>query len=466
MRRRFAAVTFCATVLLCAAPAALALTAPPHPVGHTRADAHAPYAKRSADRAPLKYEPLARRILSGTGTISLNVYSYDGLPEVNAEADWWVFTDTDYGLGSAVTNASGHVDLTDVPAATSNNGEVAVFLDNTTDYGMYDLYNMSWGDTGFSGALQPGRLPVTIVRSSQSGWTNWAATRVWLWAENAGGEAHLARTDIAQTGATTNGYARTITTGPESLSDGALYFWDNQGLELPVDGIAVSSGQEAGPGQTVYQSQAQRVWMDYWGSGKPGTRTWLALDNYPDGWLNYIAGVADYPRTARVRDFGTFTTTGRSGDDWKRITIPSTAAAGYAYWVWASHDSGPLSLQTWFQTCTLKPSKATVSKGAAISLSGVVPIKGHEGSKKGTPKYVTVYKTTSSKLAAKGQPAATGGSLRAAGWTRVGKVRTDGLGKYRKGSIRPSRTTWYAAWYPGDSWYWGAWTSVAKVTVR
>ena len=96
----------------------------------------------------------------------------------------------------------------------------------------------------------------------------------------------------------------------------------------------------------------------------------------------------------------------------------------------------------------------------------MVPIKGHYGGKTGTRKYVTVYKTTSSKLAAKGQPPVAGGGSRAAGWTKVGRVRTDGLGRYRKGSIRPGRTTWYAVWYPGDSWYWGAWTSLAKVTVR
>ena len=203
--------------------------------------------------------------------------------------------------------------------------------------------------------------------------------------------------------------------------------------------------------------------MDYWGSGKPGTATWLVLNNYPDGWVNDIFGVADYPSSAKVKSFGTFTSTGAANDG-KRMTVPSTAAPGYAYYVWASHDSGPLSLETWFQTCTLKPSKATVARGAAITLSGIVPIKGHYGSKKGTRKYVTIYKTTSAKVA-KSQPAKAGGAA-VKGWTRIGKVRTDGLGKYRKGSIRPSRTTWYCVWYPGDAQYWGAWTSVAKVTAR
>jgi hypothetical protein len=465
MRRLFVAAVVCAAVLLVTAPAALAWTAPLHPVGHNRTAAHVPYVKRSADRAPLRYEPLARRILSGTGTISLNVYTYDGQPEVNAEADWWVSTDADYGTGHAFTDASGHVDLTGVYEATSNNGEVAVYLDNTTDYGMYDLYNMSWGPTGFSGGLQPGRLPFTLVHDASFGWQYWSAARVRLWAQNAGGEIHMARTDIPKTSATTTGYANTISTGPESLVGGSIYFWDDEGMELSVEGIQVSSGSEATPRQTVSQADAQRVWMDRWGSGKPGTSTWLVMNNYPDNWVNGIYGVADYPSSARVKSFGSFTSTGAEYDG-KKMTIPSTAAPGYSYWVWASHDSGPLSLTTRFQTCTLKPSRATVSKGTAIAMSGIVPIKGHYGSKKGTPKYVTIYKTTSARLAAKGQPPVSGGKTLAAKWTKVGKVRTDGLGKYRKGSIRPSRTTWYCAWYPGDSWYWGAWTSVAKVTAR
>lgn len=465
MKRLFVAAALCAAILLFAAPAALAANAPLHAAGHSGASARAAFAKAPMDRAPLKYEPLARRILTGSGTINLSVYSYLGEEEVGATAQWLVMTDDDYGTGYGTTDADGHVELTGVPAATGSNGEITVFLDNP-DNGMYDLSNLGWGDGGWSGALQAGRLPVTIVRSSQSGWTGWTAARVWLWAENAGREAHLARTDITQIGATTNGYARTITTGPELLTDGALYFWDNQGLELPVGSIAVSPGQEAAPGQTVHQAQAQRLWMDAWGSGKPGTRTWLGLDNYPSGWVNSIGGVADWPESATPKDFGSFTTTGNAADDWKRITIPSGAAPGYAYYVWADHDGGSLSLSTWFQVCTLKPSRATIGRSTAIALSGVVPIKGHEGSTRGTPKYVHLYKTTSSRLAAKGQPPVNGGGTRAAGWTRIGRVRTDGLGKYRKGSIRPGRTTWYVAWYPRDAWYWGAWTSVAKVTVR
>ena len=240
-------------------------------------------------------------------------------------------------------------------------------------------------------------------------WNFWKSARVRLWSVQ-GAETHLARTDITKTTATTYGTARTITTGPEQLSAGSIYFWSEEGMELPVSGTAVSSGTNASPGVTAREADAQRLWMDYWGSGKPGTATWLVLNNYPDGWVNDVYGVADYPSSAKVKSFGSFTSTGAPYDG-KRMTIPSSVAPGYAYYVWASHDSGPLSLQTWFQTCTLKPSKATVSRGASITLSGIVPVKGHYGSKKGTPKYVTIYKTTSAK-AAKAQPAVGGGFQR------------------------------------------------------
>ena len=56
-----------------------------------------------------------------------------------------------------------------------------------------------------------------IVRSTDQNWNSWTAARVRLWTEK-GAETHLARTDIARTTNTTDGYARTITTGRETLT--------------------------------------------------------------------------------------------------------------------------------------------------------------------------------------------------------------------------------------------------------
>ena len=220
MRRLFVAAVMCAAVLLVTAPVALALTAPLHRrLRPTRPSTTWPHVAQRRPRAGSRSYHWRAASSAEAGTISLNVYSFYGQPEVGAEADWWVSTDTDYGTGYGFTDASGHVDLTGVPAATSANGEIAVFLDPAAhpDNGAYDLWNLSWGDTGLTGGLQPGRLPMTIVRSGQDGWNTWSAARAGSGRRTAGGELHLARTDIARTGSTTSRSARTITTGPETL---------------------------------------------------------------------------------------------------------------------------------------------------------------------------------------------------------------------------------------------------------
>ena len=47
--------------------------------------------------------------------------------------------------------------------------------------------------------------------------------------------------------------------------------------------------------------------MDYWGSGKPGTRTLVRQNNFPAGWTNGMTGVADWPASAAPKSFGTWT---------------------------------------------------------------------------------------------------------------------------------------------------------------
>jgi len=460
MRRVFVAATLCAVFLMLAASVAVAMPRSAPRGGQLKA--HNAAARTHGLRTPAAFVPLARRVLTGTGVISLNVYTWDSQPEVGAAVGWLVQTDTDSGTGQGTTDSNGHVDMTGVPAATSENGEIAVAL-NSGDQGSYDLWNMTWGAGGWTGGLQAGNLPVTFVRSSDAAWNSWTAARVWLWAHMASGnEIHEAASNITRSGSSASGNARTIQTGPETLFGGAAYFWDNEGLELPVDGVAVAPGQTAASVPTLYETDAQRLRMGYWGSGKPGSAGWVVMNNFPTGWVDEINGVADYPSSAKAKSFGSFTNTGAEYDA-KKVTIPGTVTPGYAYWIEASHTTGPLDLWTSFQVCTLKPGKGSTSASGSVALSGVVPIKGHYGKTKGTPKFVTIYKTTSAKTA-KSQPTKAGGKA-VKGWTKVGKVRTDGLGKYKL-STRPGKTSWYCAWYARDAWYWGAWTSVAKVSVR
>ena len=456
MKRLFILLAACAAALVLPAAAAATSLAPLHAPVHARAADLGAHPMGLADRAPLRYVPLART-LSGTGTISLNVYDFYGSPEANAEAAWWVSEGDDWGTGYAYTDASGHVDLTGVPAATSDNGEVAVFLDSP-DNGAYDLWDQSWGDSGWAGGLQPGRLPLTITRSGDSYYNGWNQARVRLYSPKTN-ETHMAVTDIPRTGSVTAGYAHTITTGPQTLSVGTIYFWDDEGMELPVSGIAVSSGTTASPTLDVREAQAHALWSILWGSGKPGTTTKVVFERFPAGWVNELGGVAAWPETAAFKSFGTKTSSGAKYEA-KSITIPAGTAPGYKYWIWADHSTGPLSLMTSFQTCTLNASNTTLRRGARIRLSGVVPVKGHEGSTRGITKNVIIYKTTKST----GQP--TSWVPKATIWTKVATVRANGLGKFISGYLKPTRTTRYVVRYPGDSWYRGAYTSVRKVTVR
>ena len=92
MKRLLVAAALCAAILLPAAPVAPAAGAPLPAAGHSGASARAPVRPRDRmGRAPRKFEPLARRILTGSGDHQGHVYDYSGRPaEVGAAVRWWV----------------------------------------------------------------------------------------------------------------------------------------------------------------------------------------------------------------------------------------------------------------------------------------------------------------------------------------------------------------------------------------
>ena len=464
MRRMVVLTTACATFLLLAWPAAAASSAQLHAFRHARAIDPAARAAHLIYRAPLLYVPLART-LSGTGTISLNVYTLNGAPEVNAEADWWVYQGEDYGTGSGTTDAGGHVDLSGVPAATAYNGEIVVTPDAAanSDNPLYDLWGLDWDASGWGPAgLQPGALPLTITSSDDPHWKVWDSARVRLYSQPDAYVYHMARSDVARTGDVTDGSARTITTGSETLNAGTVYFWDDQGMELAVSGIAVSPGITASPTLDVQQADAQGIWTSGWGSGKPGTKTTLSLEHFPAGWVNDFSGIADWPDTAQYKSLGSKTSAGADTET-KSITIPSGAAPGYSYLIWADHSPASpttLSLVTSFQTCTLMASKTSVRKGAAITVSGIIPTKGHQGPTAGISKTVILYAHRgSAKVPTKWNP-------KSQGWQKVASIKADGRGRYKSRSFKALKTLTLVVRYPGDAWYRGAYTSAQKITVK
>jgi len=72
-------------------------------------------------------------------------------------------------------------------------------------------------------------------------------------------------------------------------------------------------------------------------------------------------------------------------------------------------------------------------------------------------KYVTLYKRTRAATAAPTTWDAT-----KKGWTKVARIRANGLGRYLSTYLKPTRTTWYVVRYPGDNWYWPAYTSSSR----
>ena len=405
-----------------------------------------------------QYVPLART-LTGTGTLRFNVYQPNSLAEVGADVYWDVMSDAGSAGGHGMTDADGKVTLTGVPGASSN-GEVDI-LSNTGTYA-YTLSGLSWPEADNAAAgVQSGTMPLTITPSDDpyyNGWTDvYVALRV-----AAGNGTFEADTEIPRTAPPTGDAMTMNAFGPSTLTDGTLKFREDEGLELNVYGLPVSPGEQTTYPATVDEASAQRIWTSGWGSGKPGSRFSLVFDDFAAGWQNSVVAIADWPTTAPLRNLGHWTSATLESQG-KSITVPKTTLPGYAYRLFVSHETGPLQLSTWFQTCSLKASSATVHHGGAIKLSGVVPVAYHQGKQKGSPKTVTIYAT---KTSTSSQPTKAGGFRSSGGWTKVGTARANGLGVFTTKALRPSRTTRYVVWYPRDKWYWAAYTSVIKVTVK
>ena len=144
------------------------------------------------------------------------------------------------------------------------------------------------------------------------------------------------------------------------------------------------------------------------------------------------------------------------------LKIPSTAPAGYSYWLRFERTDADsrLVLMLPYQVATITRSKSWTRRGGSITVSGRVPTVGHWGTTPGSKKGVVVYKRTSRA----GVP--TTWDATAKGWTRVGTFKADGYGRFKTRTQRPTRTTYYVARYYGDAQYDRGYTSVTRVYVR
>jgi hypothetical protein len=457
MRRLFVAVTLCTAFLLLAIVASGALATTLHKSGgapagelarlHTQSGATASWVGAQPRFVP------APEAIGAVAAINGTLRDYYGSALSSAAVDWYIGASSS---GSGTTDGAGLYSFSGVPAASGNGEVTATSSDNNT---WYDWWNLTWpapGPTTFD--MQPGGVTVSATPGGP-----WPGSSIGTDVYTSAGTE---RKDTYQwfPGAT----SVKAPALPGTVEGIGVYFWTDEGAEAStVNGQVVATASTLAQSVSVDEASAQRVWtggINYktnpWGSGKPGSKLKVWLQNYPTSWTNHINGYSQDPRNSAQKTFGNFRSLSTNPHS-RTLTIPAKAVPGYSYRIWLTHTDGPLQLGTWFQVCTLKSSKASVSKGAAVRLSGIVPVQGHKGSTAGqrTKVYCLWHKGTAA------QPTKLDPSKNK-GWHMLGYVKSNGYGAYRTPQIRLGATATFVMFYGGDDWYNAAYTSPVKVTVR
>jgi hypothetical protein len=442
-----ALVALILTLALASTALAVDLVSSRHPDGSPPGDE----ARMTTMSARAHFVPLGVK-LAGTAVINGQVRDFGNSLLPGAYVAWAVTVGPSFETGDTMTDGSGLYSFSGLPAATGN-GEL--FVGSPSEPWGIGRYDASWADPGpTSFDFRPGVIMTVALRGGP--WNGWSNLTTYLYGSDAlSGVAGMSTISSSDEEVSGYNYA-----APGTYGDGVAYFWMDEGIEFSTN-ATITAGDSSGQTIVLDQANAQRIYVTapYWASGKPGTSATVKAWNYPAGWPLDYYGYADSPSGTPFKDYSDLVTTGASPFT-KSLTIPSTAPAGYWYLLGAYNTSGYLDLATPFQVCTLKSSKTAVKKGGSIKLSGVIPTEGHWGSQAGKSKYVTIYKRTKSVSAA---PTVWDPTTK--GWTKVARVKANGLGKYASAYLKPSRTTWYVVRYPGDNWYWGAYTSVLKVRV-
>jgi hypothetical protein len=399
---------------------------------------------------------------AGGGTVSGTVLSYRGAAQTSTWVEWGA-ADT-HGIysiaGGALTDGSGAYTITGVGAAAGT-GELWVHPPGTDDY--LRRFGLTFADPGTTTLdFRPGKLNFTTDRATS--WRNWKSVRVVTFGSDALSSTS-AQTVIGSTAA--GGVSAAVKALPDTVTSAVVYYWPYQAAEwTPGAPVTITAGVTVSDTVTVSQAAALRlrVAAPFWRSGKPGSTVALAVANWPAAATAHFYAAPRFPAGGAATHFAlAFTSVGTQS---QKVTLhlPTTARPGYAYDFTAERtDSGShLSLTASFQVCTLKASATTIARGSAIRLSGVVPTQGHWGGAKGLRKVVTIFKRTT--VPTIGQPTVWDATRE--GWQLADTSLANAYGNYTSAVFRPVRTTWYVVRYPGDAWYWRAFTSVIKVTVH
>lgn len=452
MRRLFGAATLCAAVLVLTGVAA---AEPRHDVRagqHETMNPHAPAADVIAGKTG--FAPLGARLATATVTVHGTLRDSSGVYVVGADMEWdsWVGApENKWYWGEGTTGTGGAFSMTAVP---TTNGEVWAYPDADSTLARSAR---TWVDgTSYDESLYPGRVSVTAQRGGR--WGDFTKLVVRL-----SGSDRFSKGAVIASDETSTPVIGLIDVLDGAYTSGsAKFFWD-EGVEFSGS-FGVTSGATSGASISVDEATAQRVWMQSpsWYSGKPGATVKLMLANFPAGWINRVTGYSDDPDGAAAKTLRTWTSPGTAAAS-LNVKVPATAKPGYGYWTGFQHidaegNEYPLYVEEIYQVCTLKASRTRVKAGTKIRVTGVIPTQGHWGSQAGIAKTVTLF-------AHKGKaPVPT--SWNPKGWTKVGTVKANGFGAYKTPYFKPLKTLTLVVRYPGDDWYYDAYTSTQKISVR
>jgi hypothetical protein len=453
MKLVVAAAGACAAILLAAGSAA---ASPPQLPAHGHDASHARVSARAAARAfgagRVAFAPLGAR-LAGSTTISGTVLDSYGAGVANADVEWDILDSsgnaTDSGFADGPTDTSGNWSTSTAVPAPSGIGQLWAYLENGD---IMARLGLTWSE-GTALPQSAGRLYVSADRGGP--WADFSQLSVHVFGD-AISRGHVDAPDRSSSPVDGEFEAQA-----GAYTAGAVNFFIDEGLEFS-SAMTVTAFASSGTAATVDETDAQRITVakPYWASGKPGSQITVIRGNFTPGWQNAVAGFTANPLDYHYADYGVRTSQSTATEPMS-LKVPTWATPGYWYYVDASHVNGlgTLYLKTPFQVCTMKPSKSSVRKGAKIRVTGVVPVEGHWGSQQGTPTTVTLY-------AHKGVAGVPTVWNPGKGWIKVGSVRTNKMGAYTTPSIKPLKTLTLVVRYPGDDWYWRAFTSTAKVTVK
>jgi hypothetical protein len=388
---------------------------------------------------------------AGTCTVTGTVLGYGGSPVANAWVQWAYYDASGYHRGMwAQTDASGHFGFSGV--AVTNEGRLSAWSDNDDTMFRRDWLDFAPGANDY--VLRPGSLSVQATRSSDPDWNDWTTMDVRIYGVG------TAFREIA--GASGQAYAMA-----PSTRYGIVNFWNNEAVEWQTSSpIPIVTGELSSGSVTVDEADALQVYVGapYWASGKPGATIGYDLTNWPAGYRATFSGYDENPDSdVSMQYSGEWTSTGSAGT--VSLTVPKTATPGYWYDVHAKRSDSlwsftDMSIFDSYQVCTLKASKSSVRRGALITVSGVIPTQDHWGTKAGISKTVTLYAHEgSAAVPTKWDP-------KSQGWQKVYSIKANGFGRYKSKTFRPNRTLTLVVRYPGDDWYWDAYTSTQKITVK